>query len=117
MRNEDGTFAVGNPGGPGRPRRAIESDYLLAIAASVSLDDWKAIVLKARDDALGGDAAARNWLAKHLVGESPSLFDAVAGEAANLSAEKRIAVRGKTLAMNSMLEEVCQSLGGDNPNN
>ena len=31
-RNMNGTFAPGNPGGPGRPRRGVERQYLAAFA-------------------------------------------------------------------------------------
>jgi len=34
---------------------------------TVSLDDWKRIVARARDEALDGDAKAREFLARHLV--------------------------------------------------
>lgn len=68
-RNSNGTFAKGNPGGPGRPRCPVEQDYLRRLAESISLDDWQRIVDRAKADALEGDAAARNWLAKYLLGE------------------------------------------------
>jgi hypothetical protein len=43
----NGRFAVGNPGGPGRPRRAIEREYLAALSDTVSLGDWREIVERA----------------------------------------------------------------------
>lgn len=36
--------------------------------AGCSLDDWQAIVGRAVTDAKGGDAKAREWLARHLIG-------------------------------------------------
>jgi hypothetical protein len=46
-RNSNGTFGHGNPGGPGRPRRGVEREYLAAFAAAVPLADWQAIIQKA----------------------------------------------------------------------
>ena len=70
-RNLDGTFALGNPGGPGRPRRAVEREYLAALAEAVSPADWRAIVARAVADAKGGNPKAREWLSKHLLGDDP----------------------------------------------
>jgi len=50
-RTDNGRFAPGNPGGPGRPRRAIESEYLATLGDAVSLDDWREIVTRAVSDA------------------------------------------------------------------
>jgi hypothetical protein len=69
-RSAGGKFAAGNPGGPGRPRRAAERDYLLALTEAVSVDDWRAVVAKALDQAKAGDKSARQWLSDYLIGES-----------------------------------------------
>jgi hypothetical protein len=68
-RKTNGRFAAGNPGGPGRPRRAIEREYLARLSDAVPLDAWQAIVERAVEDAKAGDARARDWLARYLVGE------------------------------------------------
>jgi len=68
-REQNGQFAKGNAGGPGRPKRAVEDEYLAAIASGVSQDDWRAIVFRAAADAKQGDARARDWLSRYLVGE------------------------------------------------
>jgi hypothetical protein len=70
-RNLNGTFAPGNPGGPGRPRRCVEREYLSELVAAVPLEDWRAIVMKAVASAKAGNARAREWLAKYLVGDDP----------------------------------------------
>ena len=70
-RDGRGQFAVGNPGGPGRPRRAVEQDYLATLADVVTVEDWREIVQRARDDAKRGDAKARGWLAEFLLGRQP----------------------------------------------
>lgn len=71
-RDKSGKFAAGNPGGPGRPPRATERDYLVALSEACSTDDWQEIVTRAVDDAKDGDAKARAWLAGYLVGEPGS---------------------------------------------
>jgi hypothetical protein len=43
-RDDNGRFAKGNPGGPGRPRRAVEADYLAALSQAVPLEKWRDIV-------------------------------------------------------------------------
>ena len=76
-RNGDGRFAVGNPGGPGRPRRATEKDYLVVLTEEVSPETWRAICRQAADAARAGDAKARDWIARYLLGppgELPTLW-------------------------------------------
>ncbi|WP_435022781.1 hypothetical protein TA3x_005856 (plasmid) [Tundrisphaera sp. TA3] len=67
-RDTAGRFATGNLGGPGRPRRAVELDYLMALADVVDLDAWREVVRVALVQAAGGDAKARDWLAGYLLG-------------------------------------------------
>ena len=67
--HETGRFLAGNPGGPGRPRRAVESDYLAALSEAVPTDTWRAIVAKAVEQAQAGDATARAWLGSYLLGK------------------------------------------------
>jgi hypothetical protein len=80
-RDLSGRFAQGNPGGPGRPRRTTERSYLAAVADTVTLEDWTAIVQKAKQDALAGDATARAWLGKLLLGAAPPSLTKLAAEA------------------------------------
>lgn len=80
-RNDNGRFASGNPGGPGRPRRAIELDYLAALGNAVTLPAWQRIVARALADAEAGDPRARDWITKHVIGDSPvRLIDLAARE-------------------------------------
>jgi len=72
-RDENGRFAKGNAGGPGRPRRRVEEDYLRSLADAVSLDRWGKIVERAVTDAEQGDWRAREWLAKHVLGPDPKV--------------------------------------------
>jgi hypothetical protein len=67
-RTGGGRFAAGNRGGPGRPRRAVETDYLRTLTEDCPLERWSRIVHRAVDDAETGDAKAREWLARYLIG-------------------------------------------------
>src|SRR5262245_51278722 len=69
QRDDRGRFAPGNSGGPGRPRRAIERDYLAALADAVPIDRWRGIVDRAVEDASQGDAKARRWISEYLTGK------------------------------------------------
>ena len=86
-RNTNGTFAPGNPGGPGRPRRGVEREYLAAFAEAVSLDDWREVVGKAVADAKAGNAKARDWLSKYLLGDEPLALVELAEELQRLKSE------------------------------
>jgi hypothetical protein len=83
-RRPDGTFAPGNPGGPGRKPRPTEQRYLQTMMSVCSLEDWRQITLRAVQDAKQGDSSAREWLAKYLVGlpgvVAPTVTEALAAE-------------------------------------
>ena len=66
-RNGKGRFQIGCRPGPGRPARSVEGQYLEATIAGVSVEAWREIVAKARDQAAAGDAKAREWLGRHLL--------------------------------------------------
>ena len=104
-RNTNGTFAKGNAGGPGRPRRAVEVEYLAKLGETVSLADWQKVVAKAKKDAIAGDARARDWLSRFLLGTQPtqSLLDIAAGEAAEISTEEQIDLRSKQIKEAEMM--------------
>jgi hypothetical protein len=68
-RDARGRFLPGSPGGPGRPRRAVETDYLAALSEAVPLERWREIVETAVDQAVAGDAKARDWLGSYLAGK------------------------------------------------
>jgi hypothetical protein len=107
-----GRFTVGNPGGPGRPRRAVERQYLAALSDAVSLDDWRDVVQAAVVAAKEGDGKARDWLTRYLVGENPlTLADLAADEAAELGAERDILERMARRAEERNFRELCN--GGE----
>jgi hypothetical protein len=66
-RDAKGRFLPGHKGGPGRPPRATEAEYLDALKASVPLDRWQRVIEAALQQAEQGDPKARDWLAKYLL--------------------------------------------------
>jgi hypothetical protein len=66
--------------GKTKARRPIEREYLATLNAAVPLDTWQAICQRAADDALAGDAKARDWLAKWLLGLESRLLTTLAAE-------------------------------------
>lgn len=68
-RDERGRFV--NSPGPGRPRRPVEVAYMRELMDVVGLTAWRAIIERARDDALAGDKSAREFIARHLLGTNP----------------------------------------------
>lgn len=61
-------------------RRPIEREYLAVLNSVVRLDTWQAICQRAVNDALEGDAKARDWLAKWLMGLESRLLTVLAAE-------------------------------------
>jgi hypothetical protein len=81
FRDENGRFLVGNPGGPGQPRKKL--DYIVALNEEVPLEKWRAIVQQAVSDALNTKqpavrAEARRWLAGFLCPDQARVNVAVA---------------------------------------
>lgn len=78
-RTSNGRFAAGNAGGPGRPKRATEAEYLAVLSDVVSVDRWRIICQGAARAAEAGDRHAREWLSKYLVGDAKSADVEAAG--------------------------------------
>jgi hypothetical protein len=69
MRNEKGQFIKGTTGNPkGRSPKQREERFYDITMSAVTYDEWKAIVMKAVDQAKRGDSTARKWLADYLIG-------------------------------------------------
>jgi hypothetical protein len=68
-RTPRGTFAPGTAGGPGRPPRPVEKDYLRTLSDACPPERWQRIVERAVELAEQGDAQARSWLSKYLCGD------------------------------------------------
>lgn len=67
MRDGNGRFVRGTSGGPGRPKRDTELTYQAATQQGCTPHQWLAVVKRATEDALQGDASARTFLAKYLL--------------------------------------------------
>ena len=117
-RDNQGRFSKGNPGGPGRPRRAVEEDYLAALSDQLSIERWENIVSKAIEDAENGDHRARDWIARYALGPSPKvaemglqgalrLFQLAVDEAREKTVEEKIENR---VANDRLLESSYDSL-------
>jgi hypothetical protein len=68
-RHDNGRFAFGNRGGPGRPRRTVEAQYLTALREAVPIETWTKVCETAVAQAVAGDAKAREWLGSYLIGK------------------------------------------------
>ena len=66
-RDQYGRYAPGNKGGPGRPRRCVEDDYLATLSDEISIETWRQIVQSAAQAAKQGDHRAREWLSRYLL--------------------------------------------------
>ena len=70
-RDENGRFAKGNGGGPGRPKKEREVRYYEIMQSKCTFKEWGEICQKAVDQARRGDSVARKWLTDYLVGTAP----------------------------------------------
>lgn len=81
-RNDKGQFVKGTvPNPKGRPKREVERAYYDATIGAVSLDEWRLIVAKAKDQALLGDDKARAWLGDYVLGKPQQQIDMTTGDA------------------------------------
>lgn len=109
-RDERGKFAKGNRGGPGRPTANKEREYLQALGSVVSIGDWKAIAIKAKEDAIAGDRYARDWLSKYLIGPAQNIMEAAMEEREDPDTGQRI--RRLAILMRSMTA-LAEEMGDD----
>jgi hypothetical protein len=103
-RDAKGRFTYGHPGGPGRPRRAVEQDYLHIVSAVCPPDRLAAIVENLVTAAERGDQTAIQLLLKYLVGTAsaaPTLTQMAISELANHDPTERAA---KALRFQSLAE-------------
>jgi hypothetical protein len=96
-RDGNGRFAAGNSGGPGRPRRAVEQDYLATLVNAVPLARWMRIVDRAAEDAERGDPKARQWLSEYLLGRQPEPLTTLAATELAATLDEEILVRAAGL--------------------
>ena len=102
-RDDRGRFAPGNSGGPGRPRRQTEADYLVTLSSHVTDDAWSKIIERAVTDAIAGDARAREWLSRHLL-PTPSPNSTPLHDAAveDISGVSKVEADAETARMNRL---------------
>lgn len=105
-RNSDGTFAKGNIGGPGRPARPTEENYLRATVALCSIDDWKEIIKTAVAHAKGGDHRARQFLADILLKNAPSIFEMEANKIAGTDPLKKEVERKLSRSRKELTDDI-----------
>jgi recombinational DNA repair protein RecR len=67
-RDEKGRFIKGHEKIGGRKSKATEQSYLSIMLDVISEDDFREIVIKARDQAKRGDATARKWISDYILG-------------------------------------------------
>jgi hypothetical protein len=72
-------------------RRPVKREYLAALAGAVPPDTWREICRATVEAAKAGDAKARDWLARYLIGDRPlRLLHLAADERGAYSAEDEI---------------------------
>lgn len=81
-RDERGRFVKGGyKGGPGRPPRQVETDYMAITIGQVTPEYWQAITKRAIHDAIKGDRDARRWLSDYVLGKPPAIVELRAADA------------------------------------
>jgi len=113
-------FKKGNAGGPGRQKRETEKTYLIAMRDNIPLDAWIKIVARAKKDAMAGDARARDWISKYLVGDDPitiiELYEELEQvKAINARVEKLVVERQRQHQRDQQPESVNGQTGTDGP--
>ena len=69
---------------------------MAALSDAVDLDTWREICKAAADKAKAGDAKAREWLTRLLLGSEPPRLSAITiKELAEISAEAELASKAK----------------------
>jgi hypothetical protein len=115
-RNVNGTLADGNPGGPGRPRRAVEVEYLAELSNALSLADWHEIVQRAVTDAKAGDDKARSWISRYALGATPvTLISLAQAEQAGISVDDELAAVTERAQQDRTMRELSDLAGIPTP--
>jgi hypothetical protein len=79
-RNRDGTFAKGNPGGPGRPRKAYEASRQAVVFRSVPDETVARIIDVLVTAALQGDVQAAKAVLSLVLPAKPDPFELLHGD-------------------------------------
>ena len=107
QRNGQGHASVVPPVEPSRRHRAIEREYLATLSETVTLHDWREIVLAAVKAAKGGEPRAREWSARLLLGGKPmTITELAADEACEHGPEQEIGFSVAKRQHNRELDEL-----------
>lgn len=79
------SFKPGWKGGPGRPKRKREAEYLRLLTCQVTPETWVRIIDKAIGQAEEGDAKAREWLSRYLLPDPSERTDSPLGNLRELA--------------------------------
>lgn len=112
-RNHNGTFAPGNPGGPGNPYAHRVAVLRRAMFDVITEDDVKTIFAKLVEMAKEGDLAAIKEVLVRVDGKAPEHVspDRIALDAAEIEAAKLEARRRKWKAQPDDIEKLLGSGG------
>lgn len=110
-RNARGQFALGNPGGPGRPPKIahLERELLAFMARVVGPEIWMRVTEAVALKAMEGNMAAVNWLTRVFL--SGGLSKAAAADAVEISPQAEMFALGQkqhpewSRAMKQKIEE------------
>ena len=75
MRTERGTFAAGNPGGPGRPPKSVEAEYQAAVRRAVKPAALAAVLRALVTKGRKGDVQAAKLVLAYTVGSPVTRID------------------------------------------
>jgi hypothetical protein len=67
-RQNNGRFAVGNAGGPGRPPKDVERGYWHALREAITDDDVREVAAALVQRAKAGDVTAARLIVEHTIG-------------------------------------------------
>lgn len=104
QRDDRGQFTKGNPGGPGRPRRATEAE-LTVLSEACPPERWRAICERAVTDAEAGCNKARSWVSSYLLGPpSPNRLKVLAAH--ECAGTDQVAGMARKLKYDDMVDQV-----------
>ena len=89
-RDERGRFAKGNGGGPGRPKKTREEQYLDILLSVVTPKEWEHVCAVALSRARAGDGKAREWLGNYIIGKPVERHELTGAEGAPISVEHEL---------------------------
>lgn len=102
-RGAGGKFAAGNPGGPGRPARVIEVDYIRRLSAAVTPDKWQKIIAKVVTLAENGERWAVEFIAARVMGQA-TLTDVAIRDELQVTSDDEVAALARNETTPALLQ-------------